>query len=83
MPFLKLVADLTDAEAQRARDAQYYRDTLHDLMDMNARVARRVRQRAVTGGGTDTDTAMASDSIARTIRCTIALAQHMARPPSA
>jgi hypothetical protein len=72
--------------SQRDEDAQYYRQVLHELIDMGADLARALHKQVTSAPTPDPaaapapDPAIAFDRIARTIRRTIALARKLAEP---
>ncbi len=79
----------THAAAQQAEDAQYYRQVLHELIDMGASLARGIHQQAAAachpetpanGAASAEDPALAFDRIARCVRRTILLARSLAEP---
>ena len=80
-------ADHTPADHTQA-DALYYRDVLHQLIDMGLDLARQLHQQATTQAPAPDatpapDPAFAFDRIARAIRRTVALARSLAEPPAA
>ena len=75
---------------QRDEDAQYYREILHELVEMATNLARAVHRQATTQPAPEPashpapapqpDPSIAFDRIARTIRRTIALARKLTEP---
>jgi hypothetical protein len=85
MPLPHQSTDPNQPDRQQADDAQYYRQVLHELIDMGAGLARALHQQATAEAANPTneaapDPTIAFDRIARTIRRTIALARHVAEP---
>ena len=78
-----LPASKTDA-AQQEQDARYYRDVLHELIEIGADLARMVQQKAKaqpdTGPEAVAEFAEAFDRIARAVRRTIGLARRVGEP---
>ncbi len=78
----------TDRATQRDEDAQYYRDILHELVEMATDIARAVHRQATAAPAPAPeqasqpapDSSIAFDRIARTLRRTIALARKLAEP---
>ncbi len=73
--------------AQHPEDAQYYRQVLHDLIDMGTDLARRAHQQATREPGPKRpandpapDPTLAFDRLARCVRRCIALARQLAEP---
>ena len=77
--------------AQHANNTQYYRQVLHELIDMGADLARNVHQQArphapartpapILAPACPNDPTIAFDRIARCVRRTIALARTLAQP---
>ena len=78
-------ADHPPADHTQA-DALYYRDVLHQLIDMGLDLARQLHQQATTptpDAAPDPAFAVAFDRISRAIRRTVALARSLAEPPAA
>jgi hypothetical protein len=81
-----------DPAPQRDEDAQYYRQILHELIDMGANLARAIHCQATTQPGAASgpeeasqpapapDPTIAFDRIARAIRRTIALTRAITEP---
>ena len=73
-------------QSQVQADNAYYLDVLHTLIDQGASLARQIHERAVAANATpwrpEADPTIAFDRIARCIRRTIALAQHIAADPA-
>jgi hypothetical protein len=88
MPIPHQSTEPNQPNSQQADDAQYYRQVLHELIDMGTGLARAVHQQATAEAGEGTviaadaapDPTIAFDRIARTIRRTIVLARHVAEP---
>lgn len=85
----------TTPENQRNADTQYYREALHQLIDMGMAIARTVtteiqanaaakpvtpEDHAPAPNGANPDLTTRFDRIARCVRRTIRLAQHIAEP---
>ena len=80
----------TDRATQRDEDAQYYRQVLHELVEMATDIARAVHRQATAAPSTapepapaqapQPDPTIAFDRIARTLRRTIALARKLSEP---
>jgi hypothetical protein len=68
-------------DAQQAGDAQYYRQILHELIDIGASLARTLQATDATANSANSDPTIAFDRIARAIRRTIVLARYIAEPP--
>ena len=83
-----------DRASQRDEDAQYYREILHELVEIGARLARAIDPQTTTQPGAAPEQAgqpapaqapqpapsIAFDRIARTIRRSIALARKISEP---
>jgi hypothetical protein len=79
-----------DPASQRDEDAQYYRQILHELVEMATDIARAVHRQATAGQSAEPaaapaaaptpDPTIAFDRIARTLRRTIALARKISEP---
>ena len=71
---------------QRDEDAQYYRQVLHELVEMATDIARAVHRQAISepdkepAAAPTPDPTIAFDRIARTLRRTIALARKLSEP---
>ena len=83
--------DASPAQAtQRDEDTQFYREVLHELVEMATDIARAVHRQAVAQPAaapkpeqaSQPDPTIAFDRIARTIRRTIALARKLDEPAS-
>ena len=82
--------DPADRATQRDEDAQYYRQVLHELVEIGARLARAIDRQAAAAPGAapepapaqapQPDPTIAFDRIARTLRRTIALARKLSDP---
>ena len=86
--------DPTDRASQRDEDAQYYRQVLHELVEIGARLARTIDRQAAAEPGAAPEQAdqpapasdltpklaIAFDRVARTVRRTIALARTLTDP---
>lgn len=77
-------------------DTRYYRDVLHELIDMGTQLARAVHAHAMrtalaqakaplpdSDAPAPPDSTVAFDRIARTVRRTVLMARHIAEPPKA
>ncbi len=77
-----------DLASQRDEDAQYYRQVLHELIEIGTDLARAVHRQATSAhsaeaapaGTPQPDSTIAFDRIARTLRRTIALARKLSEP---
>ena len=84
--------DPADRASQRDEDAQYYREILHELVEIGARLARAIDPQAAPAAAPEQagqpapaqapqpDPSIAFDRVARTIRRTIALARKLSEP---
>ena len=75
-----------DSTRTDQHDTAHYRDVLNTLIDQAAALATRIATTAMAPATPDTalpEATVAFERIARTVRHTIALAQHIARPPVA
>jgi len=70
-----------DPAAEPAQRTQYYRELLHDLLDLGVQLARAVQTEVDEQRETATAAAPAFDRIARAVRRTILLAQRLDDPP--
>lgn len=67
--------------APQNEDTQFHRDALNELVAMGMDIARGLHQQAKPQPGTDTpDVTTPFERVARTVRRTIRLAQHIAQP---
>ena len=77
-----------DRASQRDEDAQYYREVLHELIEIGTDIARAVHRQTTAAPAPAPeqasqpapDPSIAFDRIARTIRRTIALARKLSEP---